>query len=450
MSEHWPIVILGGGLTGLSAACHLEPLPSVVLEREAEVGGLCRSHEENGFIFDCTGHLLHLRHVGVRGLVERLLPGALTRHERRALIFSEGVYTPYPFQANLHGLPLGVVRECISGFVEAMLRSEREGEPDRSRLTFRQWTEAAFGRGIASHFLLPYNAKLWLTDLDEIDCSWVSWSIPRPTLRQVLDGAFGATVNGLGYNPTFLYPERGGIRILPEALAARCSAVRLEERVKAVDAGQRRVRLASGEALGYEVLISTLPLDRLLSITSGLPEDLPAAGERLRSVRVLNLSLGIDRPRISSAHWIYFPEPEFSFYRIGFPGNMSPHVVPRGCSSIYVERSLRRDETFDEEEVAATAVDELRRSGVLWRGDRIVYRRASVLDPAYVIHDAWRARNLPRVLEVLREAGIHSAGRFGAWEYSSMEGALLSGIDLAARIAPAFAGRYRRARAAGS
>jgi protoporphyrinogen oxidase len=226
--------------------------------------------------------------------------------------------------------------------------------------------------------------------------------------------------------------------------------VRLEEEVEAVDAERRRVRLASGDTLGYEALISTLPLDRLLAITSGLPGDLPAAGQRLRAVRVLNLSLGIDRPRISGAHWVYFPEREFSFYRIGFPGNMSPHVVPRGCSSIYVERSLRRDETFDTEEVAATAIDDLRRAGVLWRGDRVVYRQVSVLDPAYVIHDGWRARNLPRILEVLREVGIHSAGRFGAWEYSSMEEALRAGIDLAARIAPAFAGRYQRARAASS
>jgi protoporphyrinogen oxidase len=436
MSDSYPVVILGGGLTGLSAALHLTPLPSVVVERESEVGGLCRTSVEDGFTFDCTGHLLHLRDGEIRGLVDRILPAAFTRHERRALIFSKGVTTAYPFQANLHGLPVEVVKECLGGFVEAMMQRAAEGEPDPSRLSFREWAERTFGRGVATHFMVPYNTKLWRIDLDEIECGWVSWSIPRPTLREILDGAFGTTVRGLGYNPSFLYPRRGGIKVLPEALALRCPEVRLNETVASVDAASRVVTLVSGGRLEYEALISTIPLDRLLAITRGLPGDLPAVGSRLRAVRVLNISLGIDRESVSPAHWIYFPEPEYSFYRVGFPSNLSPHVAPRGCSSLYVERSLLRDEPFDPDEVLEVALEDLRRAGVLSERDRVVYRRVSVLDPAYVIYDRFRAASLPGLLGALRDLGIHSAGRFGAWEYSSMEGALKSGIDLAARIAP--------------
>jgi protoporphyrinogen oxidase len=435
-----PIVILGAGLTGLSAACHLQPLPSLVLERETEVGGLCRTHVEEGFTFDCTGHLLHLRDPEVQSLVERILPDAFARHDRRALIHSQGVSTPYPFQANLHGLPPAVVQECVGGFVESLLRREREGDPDLTRIGFREWVERTFGAGIAKHFMIPYNTKLWRTDLDEVECGWVSWSIPRPTLQEILAGAFGTTVRGLGYNPTFLYPHRGGIALLPQALAARCPEIRLGATVTAVDAAARTVTLADGGTVAYEALISSLPLDRLLSITSGLPDDLPQVPARLRAVRVLNISLGVDRPSIAGAHWIYFPEPEYSFYRVGFPGSLAAGLVPRGCSSLYVERSLLRDEPFDEAEVVDRAIADLRRAGILWRGDRVVYRRVGVLDPAYVIYDRFRAAHLPRVLQALRGLGIHSAGRFGAWEYNSMEGAIRAGIDLAARLRPAFAG----------
>src|SRR3989441_320995 len=440
MSDAYPVVILGAGLTGLSAAYHLDA-PSVVIEREAEVGGLARTHIENGFTFDCTGHLLHLKDPRVVALVDAILPDAFSRHERRALIFSKGVYTPYPFQANLHGLPPEVVQECVSGFVEALVRRAAEGEPDLSRLTFGDWTARAFGAGIARHFLVPYNTKLWRTDLDEIECGWVSWSIPRPTLKEVLDGAFGTTVRGLGYNPTFLYPRRGGIGVLPEALARRGAEVRLNETVTAVDAAGRAVHLAGGRGVRYDSLVSTIPLDRLLAITRGLPAGLPEIGGRLRAVRVLNISLGVDREGISGAHWIYFPEPAYSFYRVGFPSNLSAALAPRGCSSLYVERSLLRDEPFDADEAIATTVEDLRRAGILWRGDRLIYRRLSVLDPAYVIYDRFRADNLPRVHEALNAAGIHSAGRFGAWEYSSMEGAIRTGMRLAERLAGRFAGR---------
>jgi protoporphyrinogen oxidase len=350
MSDAYPVVILGAGLTGLSAACHLR-VPSVVLEREAEVGGLARTHSEDGFTFDCTGHLLHLRDPRVQSLVDAILPNAFARHDRRALIYSQGVYTPYPFQANLHGLPPEVVQECVSGFVEALVRRAAEGEPDLAQLTFRDWASRTFGSGIAKHFLVPYNTKLWRTDLDEIECGWVSWSIPRPTLKEVLDGAFGATV------------------------------------------------------------------------------------------RVLNISLGVDRDAISGAHWVYFPEPEYSFYRVGFPSNLSPALAPRGCSSLYVERSLLRHEPFAEEQVVSAAIEDLRRAGILWRGDRVIYRRVQVLDPAYVIYDRFRAANLPRVHEALRAAGIHSTGRFGSWEYSSMEGAIKAGMELAERLDGSLSGR---------
>ncbi len=428
-----PVVILGAGLTGLSAAYHLGA-PSLVIEREAEVGGLARTHVEDGFTFDCTGHLLHLRDARVVALVERLLPRALARHERRALIFSKGVFTPYPFQANLHGLPLDVIKECLAGFVAAEVRRAADGEPDLGAIGFREWAERTFGEGIARHFLLPYNSKLWRVDLDDIECGWVSWSIPRPTFKEILDGAFGKTVSGLGYNPTFLYPRRGGISVLPEALALRGQEVRLKQTVMEVDARAQVVVLAGGDTVRYERLVSTIPLDRLLRIATGLPFELPRIGDSLRAVRVLNISLGIDREAVSAAHWIYFPEKEYSFYRVGFPTNLSQALAPRGCSSLYVERSLLRDEPFDPEEVTARAVEDLRRAGILRRGDRLVYRRVTVLDPAYVIYDRFRAQNLPAAHRALNEAGIFSAGRFGSWEYSSMEGAIKTGMELAERL----------------
>jgi protoporphyrinogen oxidase len=429
-----PVVILGGGMTGLSAAWHLDGVESLVLERDAEPGGLCRSFAEDGFTFDCTGHLLHLREPRFRDLVERLAPGAFAAHERRALIFSKGTFTPYPFQANLHGLPVDTVKECVAGFVEALLRREKAGDPDPQRATFKEWVEAVFGAGIAQHFMLPYNAKLWRVDLDEIECGWVSWSIPRPTLREVLDGAFGATVRGLGYNPTFLYPRRGGIRTLPDAFARRVPAIRTGSAVEAIDAARRMVRLRGGETIAYERLVSTLPLDRLLQATEGLPDGMGAIGRRLRSVRVLNICLGIGRSRLSDAHWVYFPEPEYSFYRIGFPSNLAPGMAPRGCASVWAERSLLPGEPFDEQEVIAATTDDLRRAGILRARDRVVFARVGVLDPAYVLYDRHRARHVPRVLETLREHGIDSTGRFGAWEYSSMEGAMRAGAEAAERL----------------
>jgi protoporphyrinogen oxidase len=120
------IVVLGGGLAGLSGAFHLEEHDPLVFEREAEIGGICRSFEQDGFTFDVTGHLLHLKHDYTRGLLDELLPDAFRLHSRRAAIFSKGRTTPYPFQANTYGLPAEVVRDCLLGFVETLGRKASE------------------------------------------------------------------------------------------------------------------------------------------------------------------------------------------------------------------------------------------------------------------------------------------------------------------------------------
>lgn len=425
-------LILGAGLAGLSAAYHLPREDTLVVEREEEVGGLCRSRWIDGFSFDCTGHLLHLKEEPIRDLVLSLLPEAFNAVERRSLVYSKGVYTGYPFQANTYGLPEEVVRECVVGFVESLMRRGRE---DRPAENFRDWTLATFGEGIARHFMFPYNEKLYRIDLSEVECGWVSWSIPRPSLDEVVRGAFGVEVRGLGYNPRFLYPKRGGIDAIPSALAARCGSIRLGTSVLSVDPVARKVILAGGEVIDYERLVSTLPLDALLRMLHPVPEgSLRDSAARLRAVRVINLNLGINRAGVLPGHWAYFPEPEFPFYRVGSPTNYSDGVAPRGCSSLYVEVARRRDEPVVPEKIREEAFEGLRRAGILRGADRILVEEMIVLDPAYVLYDHHRRAALPGIHGMLERYGILSTGRFGAWEYGSMESALRQGREAAARL----------------
>ncbi|OLB80149.1 MAG: hypothetical protein AUH96_01140 [Nitrospirae bacterium 13_2_20CM_2_61_4] len=107
------IVIIGGGLAGLSAGYHLADFEPVLFEKEKAIGGLCRSFTQDGFTFDCTGHLIHLKNAYTKELIGRLLPHAFQSHERLAAIYSKSTTTPYPFQANTYGLPADVIRECV-------------------------------------------------------------------------------------------------------------------------------------------------------------------------------------------------------------------------------------------------------------------------------------------------------------------------------------------------
>jgi protoporphyrinogen oxidase len=425
------VVIIGGGLAGLSTAYHLDTTPHVVVEAEPTAGGLCRTREVGGFLFDYTGHLLHLRDERAIRLVDRLLPGALRRIERKARIRTHGVTLPFPIQAHLHGLPAELVAGCITDFAEAL----REPVPDDPRVSFEHWSLAVFGRGISDLFLFPYNRKLFRRAPSRMTADWVAWAVPRPSLDQVVRGALGLENRGLGYNPTFHYPDRGGIGRLPQALARRVGSLRTGERVVEVDLERRRLTLSEGETLGYDALVVTAPLPAFLRmVRAGLP-DAARYADRLDWSVVACLNLGVDRSEIADgAHWIYFPDDDVPFYRVGFPSNFSSAVAPPGTSSMYVEFGLRRDEALDAGPLEARALEALRREGILGERDRVLARDWIRIDPGYVIFDRDRQDVMARVVPQLRRRGVYLTGRYGAWTYSYMERAVLDGIELAPEI----------------
>jgi protoporphyrinogen oxidase len=426
------ILIVGAGLAGLSTAYHLNGLPYKLFEKESEPGGLCRSYVKDGFTFDYTGHLLHFRQAAIKSLVEALLPGRLARHVRRSYVFSQGVYTEYPFQVNTYGLPPHVVRECLLGFI-ATLTKPPERSPG-SRPSFKEWIVDSLGEGIAKHFMVPFNEKLWQVSLDELTSDWVSWLVPKPELKDVVDGALGIKDKAFGYNPSFLYPTDGGIKALPESFLPGVSTVGYGTELIEVETVRRRAvfRDARGErSESYDRLVSTIPLPELIRRCVDIPASIREAADALRWVSVYNINLAVGREHISDKHWIYFPERQYRFYRAGFPMNFSPALGRSGCSSMYVEMSHPPAERTAPTELIETARDGLVRAGVLRRDDEMVMADVKDIYYAYVLFNRHRAQAVPSILAELERRGISSVGRYGLWEHTSMEDAIAQGKALA-------------------
>ncbi|MBP9128474.1 MAG: FAD-dependent oxidoreductase [Elusimicrobia bacterium] len=430
--DHSSVVVAGAGLAGVSCAYHLKS-PAVVIDRERQVGGTARSVSVGGFTFDFTGHLLHLHNSYTRGLVRRLLRGNMVECVRRAWIHSHGVQTPYPFQANLYGLPPSVVRDCVDGVRSARALYGDHPFPEGCPTpTFKEWCLRLFGKGISRHFMIPYNEKLWGVPATEMTPEWCGNFVPVPTLAEVESGAQRPHRKQFGYNTTFLYPRHGGIQVLAEAFATKIPDLRLGVSLEAVDWRRRRVRLSSGEILSYRRLVSTLPLPELLKRLDPFPKELEGPLAQLKWTTVLCVNVGVARPNISKASWIYFPEKKFPFYRVGFPMNFTPHVVPRGCSSMYVEVSCRPGSEPGTDAQRETVFRQIRRgllaAGILKPNDTFPVVHFAPIRYAYVIYDDNRSASLAAIFHWLRDkAGAVSIGRYGAWKYSFMEEAILDG-----------------------
>jgi protoporphyrinogen oxidase len=422
------ILIVGAGLAGLSAAYHLGDRPYRVLEKEKEAGGLCRSYQMDGFTFDVTGHLLHFRQAEIKALVEGLLAGKLAKHSRRSFIYSHRAYTEYPFQVNTYGLPPEVIRECLLGFIATLTNPSATPPEDRS---FKAWILENLGEGMAKHFMVPFNEKLWQAPLDELTSDWVSWLVPKPELKDVINGALGIKDKAFGYNPSFLYPTQGGIGVLPQAFLPGLREIAYGSELVEVDTQRRRATFHDGRVEDYETLVSTIPVPELVRRCTDLPPAIREAAAGLRCVSVYNVNLGVARERVSEYHWIYFPEREYPFYRAGFPMNFSPALGRPGCSSLYVEVSHQPTESVPPAELLKRIRAGLERAGIFRPDDEIVVADVRDIRYAYVLFDKHRARAVPAILAELERRGIHSIGRYGRWEHTSMEDAIAQGKKLA-------------------
>ena len=255
LSSSTPIAVLGAGLTGMSAAFHLERagVPHRIFERNAFAGGHVITREGSGYRFDLTGHLLHLRDPEMRALALSWIGDDWLEIQRRSMIWSNGTYTRYPFQANTFGLPPQVAYDCLHGFLTTHYGGERPAPQN-----FEEFCLLHFGEGISRHFMIPYNTRLWGVPPSEITADWCARFVPLPRLEDVLAGAVGLNDRELGYNTRVVYP-RLGIGELSRGLARAVPQVELERAPSAIDWKRREIVFA-GETVRYEALVSSMPL----------------------------------------------------------------------------------------------------------------------------------------------------------------------------------------------
>ena len=423
MTEH-PVIILGAGLAGLSAAYHLR-MPYRVFERLDRVGGLCRSEKMDGFTFDYAIHILYSSDPVATDLIQnRLLKDNLLIQNRSSWVYSKGAFTFYPFQANTYGLPVEIVEECVLGLIKATYE-----KPSRRAGNFKEWTYDTFGDGIARHFMIPFNEKCWAIDLSKMSIGWIEGRVLQPRIEQVLRGALTDQRTGFGPNATFWYPLNGGIEALPSGFLPYLDRgrIHLNHEVVGISSRGHQIRLSDGEIVPYEFMISTLPLPKLCSLIADLPEPFREVATRLEYNTIWGVNFGLNRPATTDKHWVYYPEPEYLFHRISFPMNFSPQMTPAGLSSITAEVAMSKYKPVDLEALVAQVTGDLMKTPFLQTEKEIICTSVLELTPAYVIYHLTHREDVDELKEFLRRKGIHSCGRFGDWEYLNMDHSILSG-----------------------
>jgi protoporphyrinogen oxidase len=428
-------VILGAGISGLTAARVLKEAgrTGTVLEACPSAGGLSRTVKVREFCFDYTGHFLHLARFNSPAAIPYagLKDADWERLERRACCHIDGHFVAAPIQYHLSQLPPHLYQSCVASY------EQRTEHADGSDRTFKDYIISGFGRELADIFLIPQNEKTLATSLDTISGSAVKRFFPPPDDKRIQAGIESAAARADGYNAWFWYPRMGGIERLAEGIKNDVKDIQLLEEAAAIDVEDKTLRTTSGRSLPWDVLLSSIPLPDLCRKTGD--QELSALADSLRHSSTIVFNLGISAPLpevLADVHWVYVPDPSVPFYRVGFYSNITKGMCPPGCSSLYVEVGVSGaevDQVNIIDAVQPAVIKALAHLGWV-RPEKIICSVAQVIRCAYVHHSFERERVIERIFERLKSFDIHPIGRYGLWDYISMEDSIISAIETVKKI----------------
>jgi protoporphyrinogen oxidase len=435
------IVIIGAGPTGLGAAHRLHELGIsnfIVFEKERHAGGLAASFEDRGFTWDVGGHVQFSHYSYFDDLMNQLLKDEWLHHEREAWVWMRERFIPYPFQNNIRHLPPEEMRDCLRGLI-ACVRDRHEAPPAH----FEEWIQRSFGEGIARHFMLPYNFKVWAYQPAELAYGWIGERVAQVDLERIVFNIVeGRDDVSWGPNNLFRFPLRGGTGEIWRRLAASLPAGTLApgRGVAQIDTQRRRIRFTDGSMEDYDILISTMPVDELIRLSD--LDDLRAAAAKLRrsATHVIGVGLkGAPGAHLKSKCWMYFPEAVAPFYRVTVFSNYSPNNVPDigRFWSLMAEVSESLVKPVERERVVDQCIAGMVATRLIESAGEVVATWHFRAGHGYPTPSLGRDEALHTVLSGLERRGIFSRGRFGAWKYevSNQDHSLMQGVELIDRLA---------------
>lgn len=415
-------LIIGAGISGLTFANYCGD-DYLIIEKENEVGGYCRTIKKGEFVWDYAGHFFHFKTEEFKNKFLNQMPkDDIVYKEKCTKIVHNNAFIDFPFQTNIHQLDKEEFIDCLYD----LFNKEEKDTYDN----FLDMLYGKFGKSIVDKFLKPYNEKLYAVDLKELDVNAMGRFFPYANKEEIINNMKNKTVNS--YNSSFLYPKNGAgsfIEILYNSLDK--DKVLLNTCMKSIDINSKKVILDDGKEITYEYLINTMPLNNFLAMIDDYRDIVKEMS--YNKVLVFNLGFNKESKLCKDEHWLYIASKDCNFYRCGFYNN----ILGTRNLSMYIEIGYNKDEEISSREIdrqLKLTLENLEKIGIIDKDTKLIEHVALIMDPAYVHINTETNCKLDKVKEELNKKNIYTIGRYGAWIYNSMEDSMLKAKELAEKL----------------
>lgn len=421
------IIVLGAGISGISAGYHLglNEIDYTVFEKNPSWGGLCDNFTiGNGFRFDYFIHLSFTDSDYVKEIFNQSTN--YINHHPKSRNYYNGVWIKHPAQNNLAPLSIEEKTKIILDFINR----PKIATPKN----YDEWLLAQFGKHFSDNFSRNYTKKYWTIPAEEMTTDWLGNRFSIPPLEKLLKGAFEEQNENFYYANEMRYPKQGGYKSFLRKMALNTN-IQTKKKVILIDLKSKRVDFSDGFSEYYDKLISSLPLPELVKLIKDVPKSILEASEKLSFTSGQLVSLGFNRPDIPKDIWFYMYNEDILPSRAYSPSLKSVDNVPLGKSSLQFETYYSK---FAPKKLSNEyLVDHVIKQGSemrLFGHEDVEVTDYKDVKYANVIFDFERKKNLAIVHEYLKKVEVYYIGRFGEWDYLWSDQSLLSGKNIITKI----------------
>ena len=438
------ILILGAGPAGMACAYTLAQYRQscLVIERDHEAGGLCRTLNFHGYLFDIGGHRFLTKSEEVNRLWHDVMGDDLLRVKRVSRIYYRERFFHYPLSFFNTFWNLGLIGSacCVASFLWC------KGTQPADDATYEGWIINRFGRRLYEIFFKTYTEKVWAVPCHNLSARWAQQRIRglslRVAIRHALLGRNGDAPKTLAEE--FLYPRTGPgefYRRLTEATTSLGGQFAFGKTVTGIQHNGGKVtvvevrdgRGGTIEAVTADHVFSSLPLPILVkSLQPRAPEPVLAAANQLRFRSFIVVNVILDQAQLFRDQWIYVQSPDVKMGRIQNYKNWSPAMVrDPSKTSLGLEYFCTEGDKLwrmNDVDLINFAVGELEQLGIVSRRrliDGFVVRCPNV----YPVYSLEYQRHVTTIRSYLEQfSNLQTVGRGGLFRYDNSDHALLTGL----------------------
>jgi protoporphyrinogen oxidase len=243
-------------------------------------------------------------------------------------------------------------------------------------------------------------------------------------LAEVIEGA----EKRLSPARTYFYPSQGNISVLSEAMAKSAGPIVFDSPVTNIDLHNKRVT-SGQQQIGFDHLISTLPLNYAASMTGSLPNSLlEASKQKLSGLRIKVLNLVFEGNHELEGTATYFPEKQFIFRRVSVLQNLCPALRREGLTPLSVEVSVGAASTVgSDKDLLGRVLKDLQLVPQFAQLGTPKAHQVLSVDFAYPLQVKGLRHLVDELHDYYRKFDVYHCGRGGNFDYCNADRAYLQG-----------------------